>query len=309
MSKRMSILLVVLTIVSGLIGGAISNYVFITRSALATDSKLSKDVKIEPVKDKVKPMDPPNLVVAEDINQSKVLTVEGVRVVDKDGKLLMALGKAKENSYGLFIYNSSGDPEAYLGMLKSGCGVGILGKDGELVASMVAFKDSGIICVRKEGNTRAMMSVDDSGGIFSVNGKEGNNRAIMSEDEYGGYVGVFGKNDKVGAVISIDESGGSVRVHDKAGTPGASIDVRENGGAVVVSGKAGESMMGVNKSGGTVSVRDKDGKGGAIMGANEYGGNVIIGCKGNGEIRASMQVNEYGNGAIGLWDKDGNEIK
>ena len=88
MSKRFSILLVVLTIVSGLIGGLISGRIFAVSSAQAVETK-----------------------------QSKVLTAEGLRIVDKNGKLLMKLGKESEDNsidqllqqYGLFVYDSHGD--------------------------------------------------------------------------------------------------------------------------------------------------------------------------------------------------------
>ena len=69
MSKRFSILLVVLTIVSGLIGGLISGRIFAVSSAQAVETK-----------------------------QSKVLTAEGLRIVDKNGKLLMKLGKESEDN-------------------------------------------------------------------------------------------------------------------------------------------------------------------------------------------------------------------
>ena len=45
------------------------------------------------------------------------------------------------------------------------------------------------------------------------------------------------------------------------------------------------------------------------MTVNEDGGKLNIFGKGNNKTRVSIQVNEYGNGTIGLWDKNGYRIK
>jgi hypothetical protein len=98
----MSILLVVLTIVSGLIGGAITGRIFT-----------------------------PKVAIAEEAIQSKILTVERLRVVDKDGKLLMQLGLGLGNakspdSYGLTIYDNSGSVVVGMGVLdESGGSIGV----------------------------------------------------------------------------------------------------------------------------------------------------------------------------------------
>ena len=41
------------------------------------------------------------------------------------------------------------------------------------------------------------------------------------------------------------------------------------------------------------------------MKADDYGGHVHVTGKGDDNSRAGMGVNEYGNGAVNTWDKNG----
>jgi len=166
MSKRFSILLVILTIVSGLIGGAITGRVFT-----------------------------PKVAIAEETTQSRILTVEELRVVDKDGKELMYLGKAKKapfDRYGLFILDNRGSAKATISAgEKYGGAVLIQGKDDESGVSMI---------------------VGENGGAVLVQGKDGESEALMMVSENGGGVSVSDKDGKVGALMRIDENGGAVYV-------------------------------------------------------------------------------------------------
>ena len=60
-----------------------------------------------------------------------------------------------------------------------------------------------------------------------------------------------------------------------------------------------------SEHGGQVIIRGKDGERGAIMEVDEYGGHVHVTGKGDDNSRAGMGVNEYGNGAVSTWDKNG----
>jgi hypothetical protein len=167
MSKRFSILLVVLTIVSGLIGGAITGRIFT-----------------------------PKVAISEEEKQSKVLTVEELRIIDKSGKLLMQLGKSPndKNFCGLAIYDNSGNSVAFLGNGYNNGTVIVSGKGGD-----------------------AMMRVDESGGNISVSDKscEG---AVIGMRPSGGHVIVHSKDCAIGAMMSINESGdGAVYLFDKNG--------------------------------------------------------------------------------------------
>ena len=118
------------------------------------------------------------------------------------------------------------------------------------------------------------------------------------------------------SVTVSDEDGRSakLRAHgvDVVGTGGKTM-VRlggsEDGGVVVVRGKDGEgtAQMAIIEDGGFVAVCGKDGEKAAQMAVIENGGDVSVYGRGDAPIslRAAMNVNEYGNGAINTWDKNG----
>ena len=53
-----------------------------------------------------------------------------------------------------------------------------------------------------------------------------------------------------------------------------------------------------------VTVLNKQGKPAVELASTEYGGRVDV-FNNQGKNRATMQVNEYGNGAVSTWDKNG----
>ena len=75
-------------------------------------------------------------------------------------------------------------------------------------------------------------------------------------------------------------------------------------GTITVNGVNGEVKMNVNEHGGYVLARSKD-KGFAQISVDEHGGSVSVFGKGDKTSRAVMSVNEYGNGAVSTWDKNG----
>ena len=75
-------------------------------------------------------------------------------------------------------------------------------------------------------------------------------------------------------------------------------------GVVGEEGK-GRVNVTVGEDGGAVTVFDKDGEGAAQMATGEYGGAVTVHGRGDPNTRAAMGVNEYGNGAVSTWDKNG----
>ena len=62
-------------------------------------------------------------------------------------------------------------------------------------------------------------------------------------------------------------------------------------------------LLTTTEHGGSVSAYGKDGKSGASLSITEDGGHVQV--KGKGEGVAAMSINEYGNGAVSTWDKNG----
>ena len=106
------------------------------------------------------------------------------------------------------------------------------------------------------------------------------------------------------------------RVWIFAGPRFAFVNVHGKDSAVVrvLGGRGGARMMSTEEHDGIVSVfgnsvsaYDKDHKrntGAASMAVNEYGGAVSVLGK-DGEARGVMSVNEYDNGTVSTWDKNG----
>ena len=116
---------------------------------------------------------------------------------------------------------------------------------------------------------------------------------------------VVDADGKMGVLLTTTEHGGSVLTPGKDGKSVASLGVDEHGGSVSAFGKDGQSavMLGVDEHGGGVSAFGKDGQLAAMLAAKEHGGHVHVNGKGEGV--AAMSINEYGNGAVSTWDKNG----
>jgi len=174
MTKRFLILLVVLTIVSGLIGGAITGRIFI-----------------------------PKVAIAEKMTQSKILTVEELRVVDKDGKLLMKLGTLVDRE-GLGITpESAKDPYESL----YNHGLDIYDDSGDSKASISVFRDGGYVRMSGKGDTTnsaaAVIGVNKLGGKVMISAEGGKPCVMMYTTEDDGFVSVFSKDGKVVTMESI----------------------------------------------------------------------------------------------------------
>ena len=83
------------------------------------------------------------------------------------------------------------------------------------------------------------------------------------------------------------------------------LDVHEDGGGVYAFGKDMKSVaaLSTDEYGGTVKVYGKDGEPKAGLSIRKHGGRVSVQGKGDG--MAVMAINEYGNGAMSTWDKNG----
>ena len=98
----------------------------------------------------------------------------------------------------------------------------------------------------------------------------------------------------------------SLAVVDAKGTPEILLAGGVVGGGVVrVADKGGKVKvrLSIGENGGVVSVLGKDGRPAAELGATEHGGRVRVSGKSEGQ--AVMAINEYGNGAVSTWDKNG----
>lgn len=108
------------------------------------------------------------------------------------------------------------------------------------------------------------------------------------------------------AQLSAGEDGtGSVSVIGKDYKGLAILKVIEHKGIVVAYGNDGKAKvgLGVDEHGGRVNVYGADGNLRSALIAGEHGGRVSV--YGKGEGSAIMGINEYGNGAVSTWDKNG----
>ena len=138
-------------------------------------------------------------------------------------------------------------------------------------------------------NTRAKFGYMAFGGALVFLGMVG---AMMSP--------LTAEKDKFGEIECT-----RLTVVDADGKRGVLLTTDEDGGFVYAFGKDGQSaaVLRVDEHGGRVSAIGKDGKSGAWLNVGEHGGHVQVNGKGEGV--AAMSINEYGNGAVSTWDKNG----
>ena len=118
-------------------------------------------------------------------------------------------------------------------------------------------------------------------------------------------VSVRGENGKGKAAMTVMGEHVAVSLSGEDGEGSVYMTVGDRSGVVTVGGEEGEVFMTVNDHGGIVTVGGKDGEGSALMALDENGGYVGVFGKGSDTTRAIMAVNEYGNGAVSTWDKNG----
>ena len=157
----------------------------------------------------------------------------------------------------------------------------------------------------EDKKTAVLLLINERGAHIAVTSRYAKSSVILGATQ-NGHVHLYGKDGKPAVELGINEHGnGVVNVSDKDGTTVAGLLVLKHGGAVSVSDKDGKptALLGVDENGGLVRVWSKDEVLSSILGVNEHGG--IVGVYGKGEGAAAMGINEYGNGVISTWDKNG----
>lgn len=163
------------------------------------------------------------------------------------------------------------------------------------------------------------LGVDDHGGkieVYDHNQMPAPKLTLsIDNDDGGGRIAVYGKNTIAGlkqfpfnrgarVILDIDEHGGRVVVDGKDGESNVLLLIDEEGGNVAAYGKDGKSAgLNMTEIGGYVAAYGKDGQTAASLGVTEHGGRIQV--KGKSEGAAVIGINEYGNGAVSTWDKNG----
>ena len=175
-------------------------------------------------------------------------------------------------------------------------------REGEVETTVIkVFNDKGKVV--------GQLGSDTKGGVMSISHSDGTERilikAVGTRKSKGGLISVYGGSD--GSVSLITGAGGDNVILVKGARGTCSI----SDGSVLVKGDAdkGSAAMLIGKNGARVAVMGGEQSGAVDIAINEHGGRMNIWGKGTDTTQASMRVNEYGSGAIGLWDKNGNRIE
>ena len=155
----------------------------------------------------------------------------------------------------------------------------------------------GIQVLGEDGVTRVYMGTaigagDRENGTINVWGENRSSLATMGVSEYGGAYGGYG---------------GEVGVYGKFGSY-AGMNIHQHGGNINVSGNYTHAAIGITEHGGKVHVYDEHSGKAAQMFTTEHGGRVKVVNK-EGNTRAAIGINEYGNGAVSTWDKNGYRLR
>ena len=157
------------------------------------------------------------------------------------------------------------------------------------------------------GTEYGVFSIEEHGGHIKLRNNEGKVAGSLGVGERGGYVQIQDKNEKEMGTLYVGEHGGIIKVLGKEGTFNnfAFMSANKEGSDMSVRGKQGSIYINTRKTSGPY-VRINSGKDDdrvVIMSTDKHGGIVFVGGKGEG--KAVLGINEYGNGIMNTWDKNG----
>lgn len=155
------------------------------------------------------------------------------------------------------------------------------------------------------------------GGYVYMNGREGTNGIVhITTSRFGGEIFTFNKDGDEVAQLYGDEYGGTLRIYHKdkntngmrTRLPVASLKANPTGGHLTVSGKnwgdGGQAILGAGGDGPSLELDNNAPFNPQVrLYINKHGGCVRL--SGKSEGKAFMGINEYGNGAVSTWDKNG----
>ena len=176
---------------------------------------------------------------------------------------------------------------------KQKIGYTILGAGIMLIGMLIDNLTSSPVTAQNDGEItcQKLTFVDETGKpLFTFSAKKKNTNSLdsllsgITETLF-----IRDKDGKSAIELSTGTEGGRVDVHGKDGEPAISLIPYDFGGNVLVR----------NNNNGKVSV---------AMTTDASGGRVDVFNK-QGKNRAVMSVNEYGNGAVFTWDKNGYRLR
>ena len=174
--------------------------------------------------------------------------------------------------------------------------------------SLKVVDASGKVCAILEKKTRNA-TVDD---VIRVLNRAGIPVYSVGVGIDGGMVALYDKSGICGVTIYTSPNGGTVCANNKSGN----ISAVMSGGtaslepAVMVCDKNGVMRAGifVHSNEGLIQLFDSDHKARVVITEDGNGGSVQV-RNNNGKPSAGMCVDEYGNGFVGTWDKNGYRLR
>lgn len=153
-------------------------------------------------------------------------------------------------------------------------------KFGEIECTgLTIFDEAGVARVRLGANEHGG---GERGGHLDILDDNGRSLVSAYTNEYGGRVNLFGFKNTNMLLMGMNKEGVDLHVM-KDILKGVTITVDEHGGVFNSIGNDGKSRV--------------------RLGIDRYGG--VIKVQGKGEGAAVMGINEYGNGVVSTWDKNG----
>ena len=152
MKRREYLLLVALTVVAGLVGGAASNRMFMARTATAQEPVKGRNI--------FEGMSP---VTQGAEYHKKVITAEELRIVDRDGNMRAVLGMLPKGGVGLSLHDEDGNGRVSLAFVDGEMGLDFFDEDGELVGviGILGGKFPGIGLFDDNGTIRVALDLYD----------------------------------------------------------------------------------------------------------------------------------------------------
>lgn len=163
MNRRQYLLLVVLTVVAGLVGGAVSNRVFVAKIALAQEDT-QEDKAVDRPFDLSKYLEGLTPLDKDKKQHEKVIIAQEFRLVDKDGKTLGRFGLSEVGGPRLVLSDENGLPRAMLSLSSGNPVLSLHGKDTDVsIAAGVLSEAPWMVLVDRDGTPRACLRLQPDG--------------------------------------------------------------------------------------------------------------------------------------------------
>ncbi len=173
--------------------------------------------------------------------------------------------------------------------------------------AVIASHPEGLTIQNAAGKAVAAVGTDSDGGSMTIFNAAGKVATSVSDGSNGAGMVVCNAAGKIVAAIGTALEGGVISLENAEGKTGVFVAAGEDGGSLNIEDAKGNGRILLSyydkMNAGLVQIIGENGS--AQITVDEYGGDVSVFGKGSDESRAVMGVNEYGNGAVSTWDKNG----